>query len=176
MTKLPDKSDSQDTTSVDTQDTSEETLQQPTNQSTGEDYQSETTSSIEAYSEEEQSQNNSQKTSFADRMIVTVREQSKLQLVVNIGLIIALLSSTLLFVTDAGIYIDQQSEQIYITTPVAESELVSDQQVVYMTEDLQPTTGTIESVQNTTIILKNNSSIIEKGAVRGIPLVQIPLY
>ena len=112
---------------------------------------------------------------FIDQVVITVTKQSKLQITINLLLIIAIGCALIFFVTDAGIYINPSTDTAYITSPVSEEDLETTETIIYMNDNFEPTLGTIETINTDTVTVKETNNSIDKGAIRGEPVSTINL-
>lgn len=110
-----------------------------------------------------------------DQVVITVTKQSKLQITLNLLLIILIGCALIFFVTDAGIYINQSTDTAYITSPISEENLEISETIIYMNDNLEPTVGTIETINTDTVTIQETNQSIDKGAIRGTPVYTVNL-
>lgn len=74
-------------------------------------------------------------------------------------------------------YINQSTDTAYITTPVSEDALEENQQIIYVTDEFEPTLGTISNISTSTVTIQETNRQIDKGAIRGEPIqtIQLPV-
>lgn len=112
---------------------------------------------------------------FIDQVVITVTKQSKLQITINLLLIIAIGCALIFFVTDAGIYINPSTDTAYITSPISEENLETADTIIYMNDNFEPTLGTIDTIHPDTVTIQETNTSIDKGAIRGEPVSTINL-